>query len=274
MDSASPQPAESSQLWFCDLGLVSYQPTVELQQRLRSARQAGDIADTLLVLEHDPVITTGHRTEPSEVAYALTQDIDVVPTERGGKATYHGPGQIVVYPIMDLSTRGSDVRAFVCALERVLIRTLDAVGIAADRRDGYPGVWVADRKIASIGIRVTRWVSYHGIALNVDCDLEPFSWFTPCGIPEIAMTSVARELAASGGNPVAMNEVRARLVAQLIREFGVVGVGADSLVAAEGSPSVRQIESATLRQIAQEHEPAPGLVPVRRVQDRQPAGLA
>jgi lipoate-protein ligase B len=260
MDSASPQPVPGNQLWFCDLGTVSYRPTVDLQQRLRSARQAGDLADTFLVLEHEPVITTGHRTEPSEVAYALTQDIEVVPTERGGKATYHGPGQLVVYPIVDLSLRGSDVRAYVCSLERALIQTLEAVGISADRRQGYPGVWVQDRKIASIGIRVTKWISYHGISLNVDCDLEPFGWFTPCGIPEIEMTSVARERAEAGLESIARSEVRAHLVAQLIREFG--------------TQPVLQVDDRQLRGIAQLHEPAPGLVPVRSVLDKQTAGIA
>lgn len=183
--------------WICDLGQVEYVATVELQRAIRDAREASAIPDTLLVLQHDPVITTGHRTEPHEVAYALTTDVPVVPTERGGKATYHGPGQIVAYPVFDLTQHGQDIKAFVRKLEQVLIETLAGVGIDADRREGYPGVWVNGRKIASIGVRVTRWVSFHGIALNVDCDLAPFGWFTPCGIPDVQMTSIAAELGES-----------------------------------------------------------------------------
>src|SRR5690606_11014292 len=127
-------------------------------------------------------------------AFARTRGVPVVPTERGGKATYHGPGQLVAYPIFDLRDHGQDVRAFVRGLEQALIDVLHEYDVPGDRRDEYPGVWVADRKIASIGLRVTHWVSLHGLALNVDCDLAPFEWFTPCGIPDVAMTSLAREL--------------------------------------------------------------------------------
>lgn len=201
-----------------DLGRAAYEPTSELQRSLREARERGAIPDTILVLEHDPVITTGYRTEPHEVAHALTTDVPVVATERGGKATYHGPGQVVVYPILDLREHGEDLRAFVRTLEQALIDTLGAHGLAAARRDGYPGVWVDDRKIASIGIRVTKWVSFHGIALNVDCDLAPFGWFTPCGIPEVTMTSMHAEL---GTACPTIDGVRAQLVDNVARLFGL-----------------------------------------------------
>lgn len=242
---------ERNGLWITDLGTVAYEPTVELQRRLRTARERGVVPDTLLVLEHEPVITTGHRTESHEVAYALTKGMPVVPTERGGKATYHGPGQVVVYPVFDLTLRGSDVKAFVCALERALIRALAQLGIEAGRREGYPGVWVGQRKIGSIGIRVTKWVSYHGIALNVNCDLEPFGWFTPCGLPDVQMTSVARELAGEAD----LARARALLVSSLVQEFG-------------SGRDVQQVDDMRVRKVAAEWEPAAGLVPVQPVQDR------
>jgi lipoyl(octanoyl) transferase len=201
--------------WTCDLGRIEYTAAARLQRSLRAAREAGAIPDVTLILEHDPVITTGHRTDITEVAHALSSGIPVVPTERGGKATWHGPGQIVAYPILDLRGLDSDVRAYVCALERAVIETLADIEITACRRPGYPGVWISPdkavangipeglidatedvptRKIASIGVRVTRWISYHGVALNVNCDLAGFSQFTPCGISDARMTSVAHEL--------------------------------------------------------------------------------
>ncbi|MBC7645231.1 MAG: lipoyl(octanoyl) transferase LipB [Thermoleophilia bacterium] len=198
--------------WVCDLGRAEYVSTARLQRSLRAAREAGALPDTLLLVEHEAVITTGSRTEPHEVAYALTTDVPVVPTDRGGKATWHGPGQIVAYPVLDLKRHGNDVRAFVRALEQGIIDTLIEFGVEADRRDGYPGVWVEDRKIASVGARVTKWITFHGIALNVDCDLSPFTWFTPCGIPDVEMTSIAAEV--HGLSP-SVAEVRGVLSKQL-----------------------------------------------------------
>ncbi len=203
--------------WTCSLGRIAYEDAARLQRSLRAAREAGAIPDTTLILEHEPVITTGHRTELHEVAHALTSGIPVIPTERGGKATWHGPGQIVAYPILDLRGHGTDVRAYVCALENAVIETLADLEIAACRRAGEPGVWIAEdadaaacvdaigagivegaprppqKKIASIGVRVTRWVSFHGVALNVNCDMSGFAQFTPCGIADARMTSVALE---------------------------------------------------------------------------------
>lgn len=169
-----------------------------MQHLLRDARQLGELPDTLLVIEHDPVITTGRRTEPHEIAFALTTDVPVVDTERGGKATYHGPGQIVLYPIFDLQDHGGDVKRYVRMLEQSMIDALGALGLEGRRMPDYPGVWVDGRKIGSIGVRVAKWVSFHGLALNVTCDLAPFGWFTPCGIPDVEMTSIERELVARG----------------------------------------------------------------------------
>ena len=225
--------------WICDLGRVPYAETADLQRRLRAAREAELLPDTLLVLEHDPVITAGPRTQPHEVAHALTTDVPVVPTERGGGATYHGPGQVVIYPIFALRDHGEDIRRFVRGLEQALIDTLAAAGVEGTRREGLPGVWtpIPDdprtaasdglAKIASIGLRVVHWVTYHGIALNVDCDLAPFGWFTPCGLPDVTMTSVAERRAAAGttgdaGLPAATAAaVQPLLVEAIARTFGL-----------------------------------------------------
>jgi lipoate-protein ligase B len=196
---------------------MPYEPTAELQRSLRSAREAGAIPDTILVVEHDPVVTTGHRTEPHEVVLAAAAGLPIVPTERGGKATWHGPGQIVVYPVFNLKRHGEDVKRFVRLLEQAIIDTLAGFDIEAARNDGYPGVWTQGRKIASIGIRVTKWVSFHGIAVNVDCDLAPFSYFTPCGISDVEMTSMAKEL----DHKVDIAEVRERLLHQIAGEFNL-----------------------------------------------------
>jgi lipoyl(octanoyl) transferase len=182
----------------CRLGRVEYVETARLQRSLRAAREAGELQDVLLLLEHDPVITCGTRTEAGDVAYARTTDVPVVPVERGGKATYHGPGQVVGYPIFDVALVDGDVKQLVWRLEEAIIESLRAHGLESARRAGYPGVWVEPderpRKIASVGLRLTRGITFHGIAINVACDLTPFTWFTPCGIPDAVMTSLAREL--------------------------------------------------------------------------------
>lgn len=209
----------------CDLGRsVPYAAALELQRSLRAAREAGELCDTLLVLEHEGVITCGTRTEWSHIAYASTTGVPIVPVERGGQATWHGPGQVVLYPILDLESHGGDVRQLVRRLEQALIDTLAGWDIVADRADGYPGVWVGSaadppgaRKVASLGLRVTRGVTFHGIALNVDCDLTPFGWFTPCGIPDVTMTNMAAEL----GTDVDAAAVRDRLAAEVARQFGL-----------------------------------------------------
>lgn len=183
----------------CRLGRVDYVETARMQRSLRAAREAGAIDDVLLLLEHDAVITCGTRTEPHEVAYARTTDVPLVPVERGGKATFHGPGQVVAYPIIDVAVVDDDVKELVYRLEEAIILTLAGHALDAERRTGYPGVWMDSntrrpRKIASVGLRLTRGVTFHGIAINVANDLTPFGWFTPCGIPDAEMTSVSREL--------------------------------------------------------------------------------
>jgi lipoyl(octanoyl) transferase len=193
-------------LLVCHLGRVPYEEGLEIQGTLRSRVQDGELDEVLLLLEHDPVYTLGRRSEPGDLplgeAWCRARGIDVVQTRRGGKLTYHGPGQLVGYPIM----RVSDVPAFVADMERGLVSALAEAGVPARPRSHegreYTGVWIGDpptqRKIASIGIHVSRGVSAHGFAVNVTNDLAPFTWVVACGLPSVAMTSVAQEGSAEG----------------------------------------------------------------------------
>jgi lipoyl(octanoyl) transferase len=184
-------------LWTCHLGTVEYREAAALQERLREQVIAGELPDLLLLLEHPPVYTLGRRSEPGDLpggaGYWRAQGIDVVDTPRGGKLTYHGPGQLVGYPIM----HATDIPAFIGAMERALVDALAEEGLSTRGRDSegaaYTGVWIEDRKIASIGVHVSRGVSAHGFALNVDNDVEPFHQVTACGLPGVRMTSVALE---------------------------------------------------------------------------------
>lgn len=178
-------------LWVCHLGLVGYREALALQERLRAARQEGRVPDSLLLLEHLPVYTRGRRTGPGEIPADV--GIEVVDVNRGGKVTYHGPGQLVGYAIM----RTDDVIAFVRAMERAIVAALADAGVAARARpqDGpdYTGVWVGDEKIASIGVHVSRGVTLHGFAVNVENDLAPFGWVVACGLPDVRMTRLETE---------------------------------------------------------------------------------
>jgi len=178
-----------------------------------AARRRGEVDDTLLLVEHPPVITVGVEGDDGGAA---ASGLEVVRVERGGHATYHGPGQLVGYPIVDLERRARDVRRFVRDLEAVLVEALAGFGVAAGHLSGQPGVWVGgERKIASIGIAVDHWVTFHGFALNVDPDLAAFSRFRPCGLDGRRMTSIAREL----GRPVGLGEVRPRVVEAWLARF-------------------------------------------------------
>lgn len=177
------------ELWTCHLGRIEYREAVALQERLRTRVQAGELPDLLLLLEHPPVYTLGRRSDATDLPTG--RDIDIVETERGGKLTYHGPGQLVGYPIMHVP----NVRAFVETMESALVAALRDAGVPAGTRDGreYTGVWVEDRKIASIGIHVSRRVSMHGFAVNVENDLAPFGAVVACGLPDVRMTSLQAE---------------------------------------------------------------------------------
>jgi lipoate-protein ligase B len=177
------------ELWTCHLGVVEYREAVALQERLRERVQAGELPDLLLLLEHPPVYTLGRRSEPGELP--LDSTIDVVETDRGGKLTYHGPGQLVGYPIMHVP----HVRTFVETMEAALVAALREAGVPAATRAGrgFTGVWVEDRKIGSIGIHVSRRVSMHGFAVNVENELAPFERVIACGLPGVRMTSLRAE---------------------------------------------------------------------------------
>ena len=186
-------------------GLVPYKEAWALQRRLEAGRQADEVPDVLLLLEHPPVYTKGKRTDPAELAmgedwYSM-QGIEVTETDRGGRVTYHGPGQLVGYPIVSLKPYGDNVHEYVRKLERLMIDSLGSFGIEAEVIDGLTGVWVGGRppdgrKIGSIGVHVSRGVTTHGFAINVNNDLQPFEWIVPCGIDGVRMTSVCRELGA------------------------------------------------------------------------------
>ncbi len=192
----------ASELWVCEAGLVEYREALALQERLRAARQADAVPDTLLLLEHPPVYTRGRRSDARELtmgeAWYAAQGIDVVDTNRGGRVTYHGPGQLVGYPIM----RIDDVIAYLRTIEAALVAALADAGVTArarpDEGPDFTGVWTEDRKIASIGVHVSRGVTMHGFAVNVHNDLEPFSWVVPCGLHGVRMTSVLAETGAHG----------------------------------------------------------------------------
>jgi lipoyl(octanoyl) transferase len=185
------------------LGRIAYRDAWALQKRLVEARVAGGIPDALLLLEHDPVLTLGKNADEAHVLASQRdlrrRGIEVLRVERGGEVTYHGPGQLVAYPILRLGDRGILLRPLVRALEEAMIEACATLGVAATRRDGHPGCWVMDegrpaRKIGALGIRVERGVSYHGIAQNVDPDLRDFELIDPCGMPGLVSTSIAEEL--------------------------------------------------------------------------------
>jgi lipoyl(octanoyl) transferase len=191
------------ELWVCHLGTIEYLEALALQERVCSARQRDEVPDVMLMLEHWPVYTRGKRSGPGELPmgedWYRMQGIDIVETDRGGKVTYHGPGQLVGYPII----RIDDVVAYVRTLERALVAALAEEGVTARARpeDGpdYTGVWVGERKIASIGVHVARGVTTHGFAINVENDLQPFGWIVPCGLEGVQMTSLIKETGRLAG---------------------------------------------------------------------------
>jgi lipoate-protein ligase B len=209
------------ELWVCHLGTVEYREALALQERIRAARQQDDVPDVLLMLEHWPVYTRGRRSAPGELPmgedWYRTQGIDIVETDRGGKVTYHGPGQLVGYPIV----RVDDVVAYVRTLEQALVAALAEEGLSTRARpeDGpdYTGVWVGERKIASIGVHVARGVTTHGFAVNVENDLQPFTWVVACGLDGVQMTSIIKETRRLAGQ---MTCFRRRAAWQLSQALG------------------------------------------------------
>ena len=210
------------EIWVCHLGSVDYREALALQERVRAARQEDELPDVLLTLEHPPVYTRGRRSRPGELPmgedWYLAQGIETVETDRGGRVTYHGPGQLVGYPIV----RVDDVVAYVRTLENALVAALRDEGVVDARsrpHDGhnYTGVWVGERKIASIGVHLSRGVTTHGFAVNVENDLQPFSWIVPCGLDGVQMTSLIRE---TGRTPSLMKCFRRRAAYEVAQALG------------------------------------------------------
>ena len=206
------------------LGLVDYQAALDLQQDLVEQRKQGLIPDQLLLLEHPPVITLGARNHSSRANLLETPEslalkgVALFETGRGGDVTYHGPGQLVGYPILELPADRRDVHRYVRDLEEVLIQAVSDFGIAASRIPGLTGIWVGDHKLAAIGVRISRWVTSHGFALNVSTDLSRFGLIVPCGIADKGVTSMARVL----GRPVPMAEVTEAVIRRFAGVFGVL----------------------------------------------------
>ena len=206
--------------YLLDLGLVPYQEAWDLQRSLAGAVSRGAIPDAVVFLEHPPVVTLGRRSETEELHVPEGTEVEVVETNRGGKSTFHGPGQLVCYPILDLTRHGQDVRLYCRLLEEALAETLAAFSLEGTTFDGLTGVWLdrPPRKIASIGIHIHKWVTTHGYALNVDLDPAPFTqWITACGLDGYAFTTMAKEL----GRPVAVDEVRPAAALALADVLGV-----------------------------------------------------
>jgi lipoyl(octanoyl) transferase len=206
----------SAEILVLSCGLLSYEEGLDLQRRVKTARREGAVPDVLLLLEHHPVYTRGRRSKADELPMGVEwyemQGIEVLDTDRGGQVTYHGPGQLVVYPIVALKPYGDDVHAYVRGLEQVAISSLAERSVEAGTIEGLTGIWVPDRradkstparfsgpsaaKIGSIGVHVSRGVTTHGLAINVNNDLQPFEWIVPCGIDGCRVTSLGRELGA------------------------------------------------------------------------------
>ena len=206
--------------YLLELGTVPYREAWELQRSLAGAVSQGAIPDTVVFLEHPPVITLGRRADPGELHIPEGAEVEIVETDRGGKSTYHGPGQLVCYPIFDLTRHGQDVKRYCRDLEEALIQTLAALGVEATRIEGLTGIWLEapPRKIASIGIHISKWVTTHGYALNVDLDPAPFTqWITACGLEDAAFTTIARE----AGRPVSLDEVRPHAASAIAEVFGL-----------------------------------------------------
>ena len=208
--------------YLMSLGLVPYGEAFDLQRSLAGAVSQGAIPDTVIFLEHPPVVTVGRRTETGELHIPDGTEVEIAETDRGGKSTFHGPGQLVCYPILDLANHGKDVKLYVRNLEAALVRTLAVFELEGTTIDGLTGVWMppgggqGPRKIASIGVHVSRWVTTHGYALNVDLDPAPFTeWITACGLEDAAFTTIARELE----RPITVDDVRPAAIAALAEVF-------------------------------------------------------
>jgi lipoyl(octanoyl) transferase len=211
------------QLGIIEPGMIEYADALKIQEKLMLLRQNGRVGDMLLLLEHPPVLTIGRRGSSANIRISPEElesaGVSVYEASRGGDVTYHGPGQIVGYPIMDLNGRGRDIKSFVWRIEEVFIRLLEAeFGIKAGRDEGkYTGVWVGNEKITAIGIAVKRWVTMHGFAFNVNTDLEHFKWIVPCGITDRGVTSLGKLL----GRPLDMGAMNRKVASYFCGVFNM-----------------------------------------------------
>jgi lipoate-protein ligase B len=206
-------------LRIIDCGLTHYRQTLKLQHRLKEERLANQIQDTVLIVEHPPVITLGARKSANKLLAdrhnLARKDIDVVDIRRGGGVTAHNPGQLVFYPILNLTQLGLGIGEYIRHLESIGAELLEQFGIHAGRKHGYPGLWVGQKKIASIGVRVSKSITCHGMAININNDLSIFDFFVPCGLDGVQITSVFTETAKQ----VSMQSVKKKLTPLLIEHF-------------------------------------------------------
>lgn len=233
--------APPEDMWVANLGLVTYTEALELQERLRAARQDGAVPDTLLLLEHTPVFTKGPRTQVQELPmgedWYRMQGIEVCDTDRGGHLTYHGPGQLVAYPIV----ASSDIPAYVATLEAAMVAALAEENVSAHTREGFPGAWVGEDKIGSIGLHVSRGVTKHGLAINVDNDLQPFEYVLPCGLDGVRMTSLLAQTGRTGTMPCFAKRISFQIAKGLGRRQRLVSRDRLERALAEADPPLASL---------------------------------
>ena len=191
-----------------DLGLCSYKEVWDLQKNIQADRIAGKDQDTLLLVEHTPVYTFGKNSDKNHLLQHYPENVQIFDIERGGDITFHGPGQLVGYPILDLNNYKKSISWYMRSLEEVIIDTLDIYGLVAIRKDGLTGVWIGDKKIAALGVRISRWVTMHGFALNVNTDLNYYDGIIPCGILEYGVTSMEKLLDCK----ISMDDIKNNLI--------------------------------------------------------------
>ena len=217
---ADNKKTENDSLQIRDCGLEDFRETLELQHKLVEQRRQNEISDTVLIVEHQPVITLGARQSANKLLIErdklISQGIDVVEIHRGGGATAHNPGQIMFYPILNLRELRLDINEYIRTLEQIGIELLEQFGVKSERRKGFPGLWIGSKKIASIGVRVSRQITHHGMAINIQNDLSIFETIVPCGLENVEMTSALNET----GNKCSMQEVKDKLKMLFVKHFG------------------------------------------------------
>ncbi len=227
------KPDSSKQLSLIDLGRQSYRPVWELQRHLQRLRIDQKIPDTLIFVEHNPVYTIGKNGSDAHVigseTFLKSKGIDVVHVDRGGDVTYHGPGQLVGYPIFDLNQHTKSISWYMRQLETTLMETLKHWGIASERSDGYTGVWIGDEKIVAMGVRISRWVTMHGFAFNVNTQLDHFDGIIPCGIFHRGITSLEKRV----GHKIDLDEVKKIVLEKIQKYFNFTEVKREEVAFAE-----------------------------------------